>query len=96
MGQAISGQHPAVGLRSRYNRLRGLLPVTLIAIGGLAGTVVILAVEDDRGSRSPAAARDSVAGPPAARPTPDRAFPGLGRIADNPTVFPLWDGRFSD
>lgn len=47
MGQTISTQHPAVVLRSRYVQLRALLVVAMVAVVALAGTVVILAVDDD-------------------------------------------------
>ena len=45
MGQTIPRQHPAVVLRSRYNRLRALLAVTLIALAGVTAAVVLLAAE---------------------------------------------------
>jgi hypothetical protein len=47
VGQAISTEHPAVVLRSRYQQLRALLAVAMIAVVGLAAAVVILAVNDD-------------------------------------------------
>jgi hypothetical protein len=47
MSQAISTQHPAVVLRSRYQQLRALLAVAMIAVVGLTAAVVILAVQDD-------------------------------------------------
>ena len=47
MNQAISAQHPAVVLRSRYQQLRALLVVALIAVVGLTAAVVILAIQND-------------------------------------------------
>jgi len=46
VGQAISSEHPAVVLRSRYQQLRALLAVALVAVVALGVTVVILAVDD--------------------------------------------------
>jgi hypothetical protein len=43
MGHALPTQHPAVVLRSQFNRLRALLAIALIAIGGLTVAVVSLA-----------------------------------------------------
>jgi hypothetical protein len=57
MGQAVPSQHPAVVLRSRFNQLRALLAVALIAVIGLTVAVVILASRDQQASGpSPAAA----------------------------------------
>jgi thiamine monophosphate synthase len=47
VGQAISTEHPAVVLRSRYRQLRALLTVALVAVVALAAAVVVLAVNDD-------------------------------------------------
>jgi hypothetical protein len=47
VGQAISTEHPAVVLRSRYQQLRALLAVALVAVVALAAAVVTLAVNDD-------------------------------------------------
>ena len=47
MSQAISTQHPAVVLRSRYQQLRTLLAVAMIAVVGLTAAVVILAIRND-------------------------------------------------
>lgn len=47
MGQAISTEHPAVVLRSRYRQLRALLAVALVVAAALAAAVVILALDDD-------------------------------------------------
>ena len=47
MSQAISTQHPAVVLRSRYQQLRALLAVAIIAFVGLTAAVVILAIQND-------------------------------------------------
>ena len=50
MSQAISTQHPAVVLRSRYQQLRALLAVAMIAVVGLTAAVVILAIQNDNGN----------------------------------------------
>jgi len=50
MSQAISTQHPAVVLRSRYQQLRALLAVAMIAVVGLTAAVVILAIQNDDGN----------------------------------------------
>lgn len=47
MSQALSTQHPAVVLRSRYQQLRALLAVAMIAVVGLTVAVVALATQDD-------------------------------------------------
>jgi hypothetical protein len=47
MNQAISTQHPAVVLRSRYQHVRALLAVAMIAVVGLTAAVVILASQND-------------------------------------------------
>jgi hypothetical protein len=47
MSQAISTQHPAVVLRSRYQQLRALLAVAMIAVVGLTAAVVVLAIQND-------------------------------------------------
>ena len=49
MSQALSTQHPAVVLRSRYQQLRALLVVAMIAVVGLTVAVVALATQDDSG-----------------------------------------------
>jgi hypothetical protein len=46
----ISPQHPAVVLRSHYVHLRALLAVAMVAVVGLTGAVVILAIDDSGGS----------------------------------------------
>jgi hypothetical protein len=56
MGQAIPTQHPAVVLRSRFNQLRALLAVAMIAVIGLSIAVVIVA-NDEAQVRSTSAAR---------------------------------------
>jgi hypothetical protein len=48
MGQAITRQHPAVVLRSHFNRLRALLAVAMVAVVGLTAAVVILATDSDQ------------------------------------------------
>ena len=49
MSQTFSTQHPAVVLRSRYQHLRALLAVAMIAVVGLTVAVVALATQDDSG-----------------------------------------------
>lgn len=49
MSQTFSTQHPAVVLRSRYQQLRALLVVAMIAVVGLTVAVVALATHDDSG-----------------------------------------------
>jgi hypothetical protein len=46
MSQPLSTQHPAVVLRSRYQQLRALLAVAMIAVVGLTAAVVVLATSD--------------------------------------------------
>jgi hypothetical protein len=46
MGKAIPAQHPAVVLRSRYQQLRSLLAVMVVAVVGLSTTVVVLSIDD--------------------------------------------------
>jgi hypothetical protein len=62
MSQTFSTQHPAVVLRSRYQQLRALLVVAMIAVVGLTVAVVVLAAQDDAatGARS---ASEVVSGP---------------------------------
>ena len=45
MAQPVPPQHPAVVLRSHYTTLRALLAVAMVAVVGLAATVVLLAAE---------------------------------------------------
>ena len=47
MGKALQQQHPAVVLRSRYDQLRALLAVALVALVGLTVAVAIVANEGD-------------------------------------------------
>lgn len=54
MGHAIPAQHPPVVLRSRFNKLRGLLAIALVCVAGLIVAIVSLAGDDD----------DKVAGKP--------------------------------
>lgn len=49
MAQTVPAQHPAVVLRAHYRQLRALLAIAMIAIVGLAVTVVILATDDRSG-----------------------------------------------
>jgi len=49
VSQTLSTQHPAVVLRSRYQQLRALLVVAMIAVVGLTVAVVVLATQDDSG-----------------------------------------------
>jgi hypothetical protein len=55
MGQAVPSQHHAVVPRSRFNQLRALLAVTLLAMIGLTATVVILASHEDQAAGTSAA-----------------------------------------
>ena len=55
MGKAIPTQHPAVVLRSHYMQLRALLAAAMIAVIGLTGAVVVLAIDDDRATSTPTA-----------------------------------------
>ena len=55
MGKAIPTQHPAVVLRSHYMHLRALLAAAMIAVIGLTGAVVVLAIDDDRDTSTPTA-----------------------------------------
>jgi hypothetical protein len=48
MDQAVSSEHSAVIPRSRFNHLRALLAVALIAVIGLTVTVVVLASQEDQ------------------------------------------------
>jgi hypothetical protein len=62
MGQAtVSTQHPAVVLRSRYQQLRALLAVAMIAVLGLTAAVVILAI--DNGGVTSVSSADQVSTP---------------------------------
>jgi hypothetical protein len=61
MSQAISTQHPAVVLRSRYQQLRALLAVAMIAVVGLTAAVVVLATQDDNIQSAASAGQVSVA-----------------------------------
>jgi hypothetical protein len=55
MGQAIPTRHPAVVLRSRFNLVRAMLAIAMIAVAGLTAAVVILAGDsDEAGSTSSA------------------------------------------
>ena len=65
MSQTLSTQHPAVVLRSRYQQLRALLAVAMIAVVGLTVAVVVLAAQDD-GAQSVAAV-EKVGSTPALR-----------------------------
>jgi hypothetical protein len=55
MGKAIPQQHPAVVLRSHYAQVRNLLAVSMIALVGLSGAVVIIANDQDELSSTTAA-----------------------------------------
>jgi hypothetical protein len=64
MGHAIPRQQPAVVLRSRFNHLRALLAVAVLAVAGLTVAVVILANDsDDVSSTSAAKSVESTRGP---------------------------------
>jgi hypothetical protein len=55
MGHAIPRRHPAVVLRSRFNTVRALLAIALVAVVGLTVAVVILANDSDEGASTSAA-----------------------------------------
>ena len=63
MGQALPTQHPAVVLRSHYERLRALLAVAVIAVVSLTAAVVVLATHDDSGAGSGTATQVSAPAP---------------------------------
>jgi hypothetical protein len=65
MSQTISTQHPAVVLRSRYQQLRALLAVAMIAVVGLTVAVVVLA-SSENGVQS-ATSADTIGVAPALR-----------------------------
>ena len=54
MDHALQREHPAVVLRSRFNKLRALLAIALIAVGGLTVAVVSLAGDSDEVARTSA------------------------------------------
>jgi len=56
MGQPIPAQHPAVVLRSHFNRVKALLAVALAAVIALSAAVVIVANDDDQLSNGTSAA----------------------------------------
>jgi hypothetical protein len=47
MSNTVPPQHPAVVLRSHYRHLRSLLAVAVVAVVGLSGTVVVLALDEE-------------------------------------------------
>lgn len=54
MGQVVPTQHPAVVLRSRFNQLRALLAVAMIAVVSLSAAVVIVASDSDNAATTSA------------------------------------------
>ena len=78
MDQAISTQHPAVVLRSRYRQLRALLTVAMIAVVGLTAAVVVLAPRR-RTTPRPAQQSGERAEPGQRRPVRRRARGERGR-----------------
>ena len=62
VGQTISSQHPAVVLRSRYQQVRALLAVAMIAVVGLTAAVVVLALDGDSDAGSIPAVQVSTPG----------------------------------
>jgi hypothetical protein len=54
MGHAVPTQHPAVVLRSHYDRLRALLVIALIAVGGLTLAVVSIVSDGGESAGEPA------------------------------------------
>jgi hypothetical protein len=67
VAQTVSAQHPAVVLRTHYRQLRALLAIAMIAVVGLAVTVVILATDnrvgDARSAAPVSAPADAADGP---------------------------------
>ena len=57
MSQTFSTQHPAVVLRSRYQQLRALLAVAMIAVVGVTVSVVVLATQNDNVQSATSAAQ---------------------------------------
>jgi hypothetical protein len=55
MSNAVSAQHPAVGLRSTYQHLRAVLALAAIVIIGLTVAVVVLAITSGSTTASPTA-----------------------------------------
>lgn len=89
MGQVVPSQHPAVVLRSRFNQLRALLAVALIALIGLTVAVVIFAGDEDQISETSSAAPIShinyggfnpATGRPESAPLPQREHPLQSRL----------------
>jgi hypothetical protein len=81
MGHAIRRQQPAVVLRSRFNKVRALLAVALVAVVGLTIAVVMLASEGDE-----------VAGTSVAQPIQSINYGDSNRV--NPsTGFPMTEIR---
>jgi hypothetical protein len=83
MSRQVSPQHPAVVLRSHFLQLRALFAASLVAVVGLAGAVVVLAIDDEPiqtlAAPAPAASTDTVA-PPGMRYDggPDEGTRGIG------------------
>jgi hypothetical protein len=65
MGKAIPTHNPAVVLRSRFNWLRALLAIAMIAVAGLTAAVVIVATGADRDTSAGSAGQVSTASPAA-------------------------------
>jgi hypothetical protein len=77
MGEAIPRQPPTLVLRSHFDRLRALVAVALVAVGGLTVTVVILASDSNQ-----------VAGPATPSPSGIR-FGGMNPGTARPESAPL-------
>ena len=60
MGHAIPRRHPAVVLRSQFNKLRALLAIALVAVVGLTVAVVMLANDNEVTSTSAADPIESI------------------------------------
>ena len=73
MSTAIPSQHPAVVLRSQYNRLRNLLAIAMIAVVGLSVAVVVVS-SDDAPSTSDVIATGKIA--PAKNPSGTTRYDG--------------------
>lgn len=88
MSQTLSTQHPAVVLRSRYQQLRALLVVAMIAVVGLTAAVVVLAVQDDPAAG--AGSTSKVISGPAVRTDggPEESTIGGALAAQHPSAHP--------
>jgi hypothetical protein len=94
MGVATPRQHTAVVLRSRFNQLRALLAVALIAVAGLTVAVVILANDSEEVGSTSSAAKpiesinyggfNPATGRPESAPLPQQSRAGSTRFDGGP------------